>query len=166
MKRFGLRLLLVPVLLYSTEHYLLPEQCSDARHTLKQKILRVDKEMFLVTAALRDKALVTAVEKALQKGRRLILVTTSPHLASFFAKYRNTEVRVLKRSSAGTESADLRLNYLLLDDTELCLSTLPFEREAMRSRIGTMQCTLDPETVRFYRRVCQTLAARSFCYLE
>lgn len=165
MKHLPLTLLLLPLLLDATENYLFPDQSSDAHHTLKKKILRAEKEVVLVSSAIRDKSLIKAIEKALQGHRHVTFITSSDRHASFFAKYRNADIRVLKKPSAD-ETGKLNLNYLLLDETELCLSTLPFDNDATRTGTGAMQCTVEPETVRFYRHVSEALTVRSDSYLE
>jgi hypothetical protein len=165
MKSFAAALLILPVSLLATEHYLFPDQESDASHTLKQKILRAEEKVVLVSSVLSDKVLVKAVEKILQRGRHVTFVTASERQASYFAKYRNIDVRVMRKLSSDS-TRTLELNYMLLDDEELCLSTLPFDDEMMRNNTGTMQCTVESEPVRFYRRVTETLAARSSGYLE
>jgi hypothetical protein len=165
MKSFASALFLLPVLLFATEHYLFPDQGSDASHTLKQKILRTEKKLVLISSALHDKTLVNAVEKILQGGRHVTFVTASERQASYFAKYRNIDVRVMKMSTADSTQT-LNLDYMLLDDGELCLSTLPFDVDMMRNSTGTMQCTVEAESVRFYRRVTEALMARSARYLD
>ena len=141
------------LLLYSklnaNEHYLLPEHKSDLMYTLKQKVDRADR-ITIVTSELENPSLSKSIEKAIHRGAAFHLITTHHKSAAYFAKYKNTRVH-LPASRDLTEK--FALNLLLIDESDVCFSTLPFSDAIVKRSIGEVICTTNREEIDFAKEI-------------
>ncbi len=138
-------LLLLPVGLAANEHYLLPEHKTDLIHTLKRKIERAENITLIVTE-LDDASLGKSIEKALRRGASLELITPDMQTAAYYAKYRNTAVRVPSNSRSDDS---FTLNILLIDKSDVCFSTVGFNETQLGKATGMAVCTTQKEEIDF-----------------
>ena len=153
-------LLFLITTLDANEHYLLPEHKSDLLHTLKQKLERA-RSITFICSELESPALAKSIEKALLKGSDLRLITTSLNSASYYAKYKNTLVKVPRSERTGEEFS---LNMLIIDRSDICFSTLPFSEALLKGRIGNVVCTTDEEDIAFGKKVEKSFSERFETY--
>lgn len=131
------------------EYYLLPAQKSDLLHTLKMKIERAQ-NITIITGKLESQTLLRSIEKALTRGIKFHLITGSLESAAFYAKYKNTNVKV----PVSTQTADsFALNILLIDKSDVCFSSVAFSESDLTSVIGQVICTTDKEDILFAQNV-------------
>lgn len=135
--------------LNADEHYLLPEQKSDLIHTLKMKIERA-KSVTIITNRLDSPALLKSIEKALSRNSEFRLITSSLESAAFYAKYKNTKVKVPVSTRVGENFA---LNLFLIDESDVCFSTVAFSHADLNLKIGEVICTTDSEDIRFAKEL-------------
>lgn len=131
--------------LTANEHYLLPEHKSDLMHTLKRKIERGG-TISIITSKLDSPSLTKSIEKSLVNEAYFHLTTTDMATAAHYAKYKNSTVKV-PRSNRLTEN--FYLNILLIDESDVCFSTLPFSESIWKRAIGEVICTTDSEEISF-----------------
>ncbi len=136
---------LFSTLLIANEHYLLPEHKSDLLHTLKRKIERAQ-SFTIITSGLDNPALSKSIEKALKKERHFTLITTDLPTAAYYAKYKNTTVKIPR---SGRMRDDFYLNILIVDESDVCFSTLPFNETVLKKAIGEVTCTTEREEIGF-----------------
>lgn len=151
MKAFYARIspLLLVMSLHANEHYLLPEQKSDLLHTLKMKIQRAE-NFTIITSDLKNRSLQNSIEKSLNADKKFRLITSNLESASFYAKYRKTDVKV---PASDRISENFALNILLIDESDVCFSTLPFSDSTLQSMIGEVICTTDGEEITFAKEI-------------
>ena len=142
--------------LNANEHYLLPEHKSDLIHTLKQKIERAH-NITVITNGLDDSSLAKSIEKALKKEARLHLLTTDITTASYYAKYKNTAVKI---PTSNRMAENFHLNIVLIDKGDVCFSTLSFTQTAMKRDIGEVICTTNREEIDFAIDIQKRFTAR------
>ncbi|MDA3945115.1 MAG: hypothetical protein PF439_00325 [Helicobacteraceae bacterium] len=142
--------------LNANEHYLLPDHKSDLTHTLKLKIARAE-SLTIITSELDNSALATSIEKALKRGMRFQLITTSFDSAAFYAKYRETLVKV-PLSNRINES--FFLNILLIDKSDVCFSSVAFSEKQMQNNIGEVICTTNQEDLMFAKKIEKSYVER------
>ena len=114
MRRFLSIFMGVTVLLLTlnaNEHYLLPEHRSDLMHTLKLKIERAE-HLTIISSGLDNPSLAKSIEKAIGKKALFHLITTDLASAAYYAKYKNTSVKI-PTSSRIEESFNLNILLLL-----------------------------------------------------
>ena len=135
--------------LTANEHYLLPEHKSDLMHTLKRKIERAN-SITMITSGLDSPSLAKSIEKALKKGAYFHLLTTDITDAAYYAKYKNTTVKV----PASNRMADsFSLNILLIGESDVCFSTLSFSEAILKRNIGEVICTTNREEIIFAKEI-------------
>ncbi len=142
--------------LNANEHYLLPEHKSDLMYTLKQKIDRADR-IIIVTGELENPLLAKSIEKAIKRGADFHLITTHLKSAAYFAKYKNTFVHV-PASKELTEK--FTLNLLLIDESDVCFSTLSFSEAVLKRSIGEVICTTNIEEIDFAKEIKKRFTER------
>ena len=133
------------LVLTANEHYLLPEHKSDLIHTLKRKIERAG-TITIITSKLESPALTKSIEKSLTNKARFHLLTTDMTSAAYYAKYKNSSVKV-PHSNRLIEN--FHLNILLIDESDVCFSTLAFSESVWKRDIGEVICTTDREEIDF-----------------
>ena len=142
-------LIILSATILANEHYLLPEHKSNLMRTLKLKIERAH-TITIITQRLDSNTLSRSIEKSLGSNAKLELITTDLTTASYFAKYKNTTVKV-------PLSKDLTkiftLNILLIDNSDICFSSLPFDEAVLRHEIGQVICTTDSEEIKFGEQI-------------
>ena len=138
-------LLVLP--LNADEYYLLPAQKSDLLHTLKMKIERAH-NVTIITKKLESPLLFKSIEKGLLNGAKFQLVTSSLESASFYAKYKSTTVKV----PADTGN-NLALNLLLIDESDVCFSSVAFNDNDLGTFIGEVICTTDKNKINFAQEI-------------
>ncbi|WP_345976598.1 hypothetical protein [Sulfurimonas sp. HSL3-7] len=148
------------ITLNANEYYLLPEHKSDLLHTLKQKIARA-RTITFICSELESQPLAQSIEKALLKGSEFHLITTSLESAAYYAKYKNTLVKVPR--SEGINEA-FSLNMLIIDRSDICFSTLAFSEALLKRHIGSVICTTDEEDIAFGERVEKSFVERFEAY--
>lgn len=131
--------------LTANEHYLLPEHQSDLMHTLKRKIERAG-TITLITRKLDSPSLTKSIEKSLLNKASFHLITTDMATAAYYAKYKNSSVKI-PRSNRLTEI--FHLNILLIDESDVCFSTLPLSEGIWKREIGEVICTTEREEIDF-----------------
>ncbi len=137
--------LMLSLTLTANEHYLLPEHKSDLMHTLKLKIGRAH-HISIISSGLDNPSLAKSIEKALSKKAKLHLITADVATASYYAKFRNTTVKV---PTSGRMQEHFNLNILLIDRSDVCFSTLAFSESVLKKDIGEVTCTTDREEIDF-----------------
>ena len=138
-------LIILNVTVLANEHYLLPEHKSNLMRTLKLKIERAF-SITIITQRLDSNTLSRSIEKGLRANTKLEIITTDLTTASYFAKYKSTTVKVpLSKDLAKV----FTLNILLIDKSDICFSTLPFDEAILRREIGQVICTTDEEEIKF-----------------
>lgn len=142
------------------EHYLLPEHKSDLLHTLKSKVDRAGK-ITLITSELKSPSLSQGIEKALIKGSHVDLYTTDMQTAAYYAKYKNTVVKV---PVAELSTNAFAIHVLLVDKSDVCFSSLAFNDELMGQQMGEVICTTDQEQIDFALRIQKRLSERFELY--
>jgi len=131
--------------LSANEHYLLPEEKSDLMHSLKRKIERAE-NITMITSSLDNPSLSKSIEKALKQAACFNLITTDMQSAAYYAKYKNTTVKV----PVSQRLADnFHLNILLIDQSDVCFSTLSFSDADLKRGIGAVTCTTNDEEITF-----------------
>ncbi len=131
--------------LTANEHYLLPEHKSDLIHTLKRKIERAN-NITIITSGLDNPSLSKSIEKALKKGAHFHLLTTDITDAAYYAKYKNTTVKV---PTSDRLTDNYSLNILLIDESDVCFSSLSFSEAILKRNIGEVICTTNREEIGF-----------------
>ena len=142
--------------LAADEQFLLPENRSDMIHTLKRKIERA-REITIITSHLNTPTLSRSLEKTLRHNHNFILVTTDQKSAAFYAKYKNTEVFVPPSSR---ELENFSIHILLIDKSDVCFSSLPFDEKVLRRETGWVSCTTDKEEIAFAQQLAKTFIQR------
>jgi len=135
--------------LNANEHYLLPEHNSDLMNTLKQKISRAQ-TITIISGELRSPSLARSIERAIEENRRFHLITTDLDSAAYYAKYKNGIVKV-PVSDRQIESFSLSL--LLIDESDICFSSLAFNEAVLNKQIGEVICTTNSEEIAFGKRI-------------
>lgn len=146
--------------LNANEHYLLPEHKSDLLHALKQKVDRA-RTITIICSELESPSLAGSIEKALLKGSDLHLVTTSLNSAAYYAKYKNTLVKVPRSEHLDEKFS---LNMLIIDRSDICFSTVAFSEALLKSHIGSVVCTTDNEDIAFGKKVEKSFLERFEAY--
>ena len=131
--------------LQANEYYLMPEQKSDLMQTLKRKVARAH-TLSVITTDLESPILSKGIEKLLKKEYPFILVTPSRSSAAYYAKYKNTKV-YLPPSQRPLEH--FNINILIIDKSDICISSLPFNEQLLRQAQGIVRCTTAKEEVDF-----------------
>ncbi len=147
---------LLSLSLNANEHYLLPEHQSDLMHTLKRKIARAE-NITIITSGLSNPSLAKSIEKALTDGATFHLITPDLDTAAYYAKYKNTTVKV-PVSNRVTEQ--FHLNVLSIDGSDVCISTLAFDTAVLTKRIGEVICTTSREEIAFAKEIEQRFNER------
>ncbi|MEN8146022.1 MAG: hypothetical protein ABFR02_00220 [Campylobacterota bacterium] len=142
--------------LYANEHYLLPEHKSDLMYTLKKKIDRAE-HITIVTGELENPSLAKSIEKAIKRGARFHLITTHHKSAAYFAKYKNTRVHL---PASRDLSEKFALNLLLIDESDVCFSTLAFSEAVVKRSIGEVICTTNREEIDFAQEIKKRFTER------
>jgi len=155
-----LGLLSLAITLSSNECYLLPEHNSDLLHTLKQKIERAT-AITVITGELAAPSIARSIEKSLQRGATLHLITADFKSAAFFSKYRNTLVNVPKDEGLKERFG---LNILIIDSSDVCFSSIAFSELLLKRNIGEVVCTTDQEAVLFGKRTEKSFSERFEAY--
>jgi hypothetical protein len=153
-------LLSLAATLNANEHYLLPEHNSDLLHTLKLKIERAA-AITLITGELESPAIAGSIEKAVQKGASLHLITADFKSAAYFAKYRNTLVKVPRSEDMKERFA---LNVLIIDNSDICFSSVAFSETLLKRRIGEVICTTAEEEIAFGKQIEERFSKRFEAY--
>lgn len=151
-----LSLTLLSISLHANQHYLLPEQYSDLMHTLTQKIKRAH-HITVITQGLESLSLSKSIENALLAKAAFHLITTDLSTAAYYAKYKNSTVRV---PTSPHLAERFRVNVLMIDDSEVCISTLPFVQDDLRSKIGMVICSTNPEEIGFSQNISKRYSER------
>lgn len=138
-------LVFLTLTLTANEHYLLPEHKSDLIHTFKRKIDRAQ-NITIITSGLDNPSLSKSIENALLKEAHLHLLTTDILSAAYYAKYKNTTVKV---PTSDRLSDNFALNILLIDESDVCFSTLAFSEAVLKRSIGEVTCTTNGEEIDF-----------------
>jgi len=146
--------------LNANEHYLLPEHHSDLIHTLQQKIARASHLTF-ITGELKEPSLARSIEKALHKGARFDLITSDTKSAGYYAKYRNTHVRVPTDPEA---KEHFGLNLLIIDESDVCISSIAFSEAVLRRQMGEVICTTNAEEIEFALEIKRRFGERFEAY--
>ena len=133
----------------ANEHYLLPEHNSDLIHTLKQKISRAQ-TITIISGELQSPSLAASIEKAIADDRRLHLITTDLNSAAYYAKYKNSIVKV---PVSDPQAVTFSVSLLLIDESDICFSSLPFSEAVLRAQIGEVICTTNREDIDFGKRI-------------
>jgi len=156
--RFSILILLTALIttLQANEHFLLPDQRSDLLHSLKSKIKRA-KQITIITAYLHSKQLSKAIEKAISQGAELHLITTDLESAARYAKYRHTKVYVPRHIR---EDTLFTITLLLIDNSDLCIASLPFDEQYLKEQTGMVICTTDHEEITFATSLQKTYTER------
>ncbi len=144
------------ITLNANEHYLLPEHKSDLLHTLKQKLDR-SRTITIICSELESPSLARSIEKALLKGSDFHLITTSLKSAAYYAKYKNTLVKVPVSGRIGDKFS---LNILIIDRSDICFSTIAFSEALLKNHIGNVVCTTDEEDIAFGKKVEKSFIER------
>jgi len=131
--------------LQANEYYLLPEHKSDLIHTLKRKIERAHR-LTIITAELESQTLSRSIEKLLKKEHHFTLITPSISAAAYYAKYKNSKVYL---PPAQRPLKHFNINILIIDKSDICISSLPFKEQLLRQSQGTVSCTTTKEEVDF-----------------
>lgn len=141
----AMAIMFIPLTQTANEHYLLPEHRSNLIHTLKSKIERAE-HITVITPELENSALSKSIEKALRKESHFTLITTDKRAAAYYAKYKNTTVKI-----AGSDrlTDNFSLNILLIDKSDVCFSTLAFSESSLKEKIGQVICTTSREEIDF-----------------
>lgn len=142
------------------EHYLLPEHNSDLLHTLKSKINRAG-NLTIISSELKSPSLSKSIEKALLKGAHFDLFTTDIQTAAYYAKYKNTFVKVPVTDQLTNAFS---LHVLLIDKSDVCFSSLAFNDALMSRQMGEVICTTDQEEIDFALHIEKRLAERFEAY--
>lgn len=148
--------------LAANEQFLLPENKSDMIHTLKQKIERAQK-VTIITAHLNTATLSRSLEKAIRHKHSFTLITTDQNSAAFYAKYKSTSVFV-PPSARALEA--FSINILLIDNSDVCFSSLPFDDKVLRRETGWVSCTTDQKEIAFGKKLANTFIQRFEPYNE
>ncbi len=138
-------IIVLSLTLTANEHYLLPEHKSDLMHTFKQKISRAD-TVTIISAQLESPSLAKSIEKAVLNGSNLCLITSDLKSAAYYAKYKNTRIKV---PTSGRIAETFFINILLIDQSDVCFSSLEFSEEVFKKSIGTVTCTTNREDIDF-----------------
>ena len=139
----GILLLTLPLI--ANEHYLLPEHKSNLMNTLKRKISRAQ-NVTIISSRLDNTSLSKSIEKAIRHGAKFHLITADLTSASFYAKYKNTQIDV---PSSPRLRETFNLNILLIDKSDVCFSTLAFDETALKKEVGMVTCTTNREDIAF-----------------
>jgi len=151
-----LPLILLTISLAANEHYLLPEDKSSVMRTLKLKIERAH-TITIITQKLDAPTLSRSIEKRLRSQAHLLLITTDLTTASYYAKYKNVQVKV---STSQRLSKMFTLNILLIDNSDICFSSLAFDENILRREIGQLICTTDAEEIKFGEEIREKFLVR------
>ena len=149
-------ILVLALPLIANEHYLLPEHKSDFMHTLKRKIARAE-SITIISSRLDNPSLSKSIEKAIKHGAAFHLITTDLTSASFYAKYKNTQVDV---PTSQRLRETFNLNILLIDRSDVCFSTLAFDEAVLKKEIGMVTCTTNKEDIAFAINIEQDFTER------
>ena len=155
-----LSLILLSIMALANEHYLLPENKSDLMRTLKLKIERAN-NITIITQRLDSTTLSRSIEKRVRSKARLQLITSDLSSASYYAKYRNTIVKV---PSSQVQTKTFTLNILLIDNSDICFSSLPFDETVLRRDIGQVICSTDKEDIAFGKEIREKFLKRFETY--
>lgn len=155
-----INVLMLTAALSADEHYLLPEHNSDLMHSLKLKIERAT-AVTLITGGLAGPSIARSIEKSLQRGATLHLITTDFKSAAYFSKYRNTLVNVPKDKGIKERFA---LNILIIDKSDICFSSVAFSEILLKRNIGEVICTTDQESVLFGKKTEKSFSDRFEAY--
>jgi len=135
--------------LNANEHYLLPEHQSDLMHTLKRKIARAE-NITIITSGLMNPSLAKSIEKGLTNGAVFHLITTDLATAAYYAKYKNTTVKV---PASDRVAENFQLNIFSINGSDVCFSTLSFNTEDLTKQIGEVICTTAQEEIIFAEEI-------------
>ena len=153
-------LILLTITASASEHYLLPENKSDLIRTLKLKIERAN-SIVIITQRLDSNTLSRSIEKRVRANANMQLITSDLTAAAYYAKYKNTTVKV-PRSQHTPET--FTLNILLIDESDICFSSLPFDESILKREIGQVICTTNKEEVKFGETIRDTYMERFEAY--
>jgi len=153
-------LIVLTIALSASEHYLLPENKSDLIRTLKLKIERAD-TIVIITKRLDSNTLSRSIEKRVSAHANMQLITTDLSTAAYYAKYKNTTVQV---PNAQDSTETFTLNILLIDKSDICFSSLPFDESILKREIGQVICTTNREEIKFAETIRDTYMERFEAY--
>lgn len=140
----------------ANEHYLLPEHKSDLMYTLKQKISRAD-TITIISSQLESPSLAKSIEKAIQNGSYLHLVTSDLNSAAYYAKYKQTQIKV---PASNRIAETFSINILLIDQSDVCFSSVEFSEEILMKKIGMVTCTTNREDIDFTMQIKKSFFER------
>ena len=129
--------------LNANEHFVLPEEKSDMISSLKSKIERA-KILRVITQSMDHNGLNKSIEKQLQKEGIFELIVVDQKSAAYFAKYKNTTVYLPPETMPF-----FSLNILLVDESDVCFSSLSFNNTALQRDIGQIICTTNKEELTY-----------------
>jgi len=138
-----LALLLTMTYLNANEHFVLPEEKSDMIFSLKSKIERAQK-LRIMTQNIAHSTLNKSIEKQLLKDGTFELIVVDKKSAGYFAKYINTTVYLPPEPQTITV---FNLNILIVDESDVCFSSLPFSSVTFQRDIGQVLCTTNKEEI-------------------
>ena len=150
MKRLALTCLCTAVLAAESA-FVLPHRWQDARHALTETIRTAPSRIVVVTDRADDAYIRRALRDALERGKRVTLITASESTAAQWAVYKSAEVCILPATEPLAFS-------LVAADTDACSASLPLSTEALRSRYGIVRCgdsKAFDETIRLLKRECR-----------
>ncbi len=151
--------LLLQLSLCANEYFLLPEQKADLLYSLKRKIARAD-QISIVTPQLHFQSLSRSIEKALKKGATLTLITSDLNSASIYAKFKNSRVKVAPQNTI----AQLHLTLLLIDQSDVCFTSIALSEESLHKDIGNVICTTNNEDIAFAQSIIKKYSERFVDY--
>ena len=126
-------LLMASSVLFADTLFLMPHQWHDARHRIAEMFRRTPGHLTIVTDTLQDTVLRRALQKRIETGAAVTLMTSSNKTAAHWAIYRNLDACVL------TTLRPLGYSLCVTDKAESCLFTNPLSTEEFRSS-GMMHC--------------------------
>lgn len=133
----------------ANEHYLLPEHNSNLIYALKQKISRAE-TITIISGELQSPLLGRSIEKAIANDRRFHLITADLNTAAYYAKYKNSIVKV---PVSDRPMKNFSLTLLLIDESDICFSSLAFSEALLRTQIGEVICTTNREEIAFGKQI-------------
>ncbi len=151
------------------EHlFLIPDESGHALHHLKQGIGSAEDGLILITPTLQNRTLEKALQKAAQNGVSVTLVTGGhpDDNAAALVRFSGIDYRIAKGLRHEDDQGVLALSLLIVDNRLACLSTLPFDQDALKQDIGAVDCTDTPETIANYRMLAKPILERSVSYLK
>ena len=147
--------------------FLLPDAMDDALEHLVVQIDTAHRQIILATPSLKTHTLTKALERAVERGVALTLITSgSDDDANALVRFENVDFRVIDGLRSDTYSGSLSVSLLSVDASLACSISMPLSQDELSHSIGLVECSRQASLLRRYAAYLATMRERSRGYLR